>query len=119
RSLGARNRHAPTWRAPPASWSRQDAWTSFVVSLPHPLRVTHQRANHTDVRVAAADDAIQGRYDFFLRRIRVPIDVRLSVQQDATEAIPALQRLLLDECGLDRVRPVRRPETLDRGHLMS
>src|SRR5580704_3821376 len=66
------------------------------------------------MRAAAADVVVERQGDLMARRRRVSVEQGLGGDQDAGQAIAALSGLLVEKRLLQRVRPVRRAEPLDR-----
>ncbi len=71
------------------------------------------------MRAAAADIVVEGQRDLAARRRRVAVEERLGGDEDAGQAIAALARLLVEKGLLQRMRPLRGAEPLDRQHSLA
>src|SRR5439155_4611503 len=72
------------------------------------------RAQDAGMRAAAADIVVERYGDLASRRRRITVEQGLRRDQDAGNAIAALPGLLVEKGLLQRVRPLRRAEPLNR-----
>src|SRR5262249_8609079 len=77
------------------------------------------RGHDPIMRAAAAEVPGQRLGDLGAAWVWIAIQQRLGADQDPGQAIAALTGLQLDECGLQRVRLIRRAEPLDRGDSLA
>src|SRR5712671_7672004 len=77
------------------------------------------RAQDTVMRTAPADVVVERQRDLTARRRRVAVEERLGGDEDAGQAIAALARLLVEKGLLQRMRPLRGAEPLDRQHSLA
>src|SRR5258708_5765225 len=88
----------------------------MVVSL-RGLRSALDCTHDPDMRSAAAEIARQRVLDLVFGRVRVCIQQGLRLHDHAVDAVAALDRLLVDESLLQRMRMRRAAEAFQRGHL--
>jgi hypothetical protein len=70
------------------------------------------------MRVTAADD-IEACRDILFRRVRILVDEHFSIEHYAADTKAALDGLQVHKSLLDRMRIVRRPQSLDSHNLVS
>src|ERR1700686_337831 len=100
-------------------------WRNFETDLratrpsdpPRRLRRLENRADNPVMGPAAAQIAGKSQPDLGLARLRDAVEQRLGKHDNAGDAVAALRRLLRDESGLQRGRPLERTEALDGGDL--
>jgi len=85
----------------------------------HDGRRPQHGLHRLDIPGLAIQHARQRLADFGLGRVRVLVQQRLSHQNLGRRVIARLNRAGLDECLLERMQPVRRPQALDSGDLMT
>src|SRR6202040_3382036 len=84
---------------------------------PAGLRRLEDRADNPVMGPAAAQIAGKSQPDLGLAWLRVAVEQRFGQHDHAGDAVAALHRLLRDERGLQRVRPLDGTEAFERGDL--
>ena len=95
----------------------QDSPDSSSSTSPHRLGGFENRADDPVMGPAAAEIADKSEPDVGLARVRVAVENRFGHHDDAGDAVAALRRLFRHESRLQRVGPLKRPETFERGDL--
>ena len=98
------------WAAARPPWSR---------SCPGLLGRAQHRAHDAVVRPAPTEVAVERRAHVRVARIGIAPQQGGGRDQDAGQAVAALARLLGDEGPLQRMRPLRRAEALDRDDVLA
>src|SRR5262249_47439489 len=111
----AGNRLKLTISAPPAlSSSRRDSSVFIEVSSDGLSGRALDRAENARVRGAAAEIARERLLDFGVGGLGIRVEQRLGADDEAVDAVAALERLLLDERLLQGMRIFRRAEAFER-----
>src|SRR3954453_10748533 len=98
-----------------AGWARARGWSWRR----HLRGRALDRLDDAVVRAAAAQVAVQRGANLALGGARILPQQRGGADQDAGNALAALHRLLGNESGLQRMRPLRAAEALDGGDVLA
>src|SRR5215472_18319827 len=93
--------------------------SSCLALHPHRARRGADGAKDPHMRSAAAKIALQRGGDLRVARVLLATEQRDRRDDDPVDAVPALDRLLVDESLLDRMQPRQATDPLDGRDLMS